>query len=372
MQQMKLPEVEAANLAMTQSGLERGLVMRAELGADGLVRGTASTYGNADRMDRVLLPGAFGKAAITVPLLLNHDDVPLGQSVFTPTAAGLAHASEMVGDPVQPGTGVPIRALLHKGYPATSIGWLPKTQYFGWAQFARAEPDRAKVCAAQGVVQSENLRYFGDVELVENSLVPIPANPRALLEAASLLAPRSAERAQLETMAELAAGARHSSNDQAAIQRAHDATVEAGAMCQDAADTTPLEPGAPEPGNEADDTGISGGWYDHMRSAQRHIEAAAAVVEQAADKPRFAMPDGSYPINTCSDVASAAKLAYHSKTYSFEEVRAHVMKAKNALDCPDSVLPGTWSDDGQQSAPDLSALDGIEDLDRELAAMKAR
>src|SRR5437773_9832612 len=120
MDQMKRLEEEATR----QGGIERGLVMRAELGEDGLVRGTASTYGNADRLDRVLLPGAFGKAAITVPFLLNHkDDTPLGQTTFTPSAAGLKHESEIVGDPVQPGTGVPIRALLRKGYPATSIGW---------------------------------------------------------------------------------------------------------------------------------------------------------------------------------------------------------------------------------------------------------
>ena len=63
-----------------------------------------------------------------------------------------------------------------------------------------------------------------------------------------------------------------------------------------------------------------------------------------ADKPKFAMPDGSYPINTCADVSDAAKLAHHSKTYSFAQIKAHVMKAKDALGCPDSVLPDTWDE----------------------------
>src|SRR6266704_6999449 len=57
---------------------------------------------------------------------------------------------------------------------------------------------------------------------------------------------------------------------------------------------------------------------------------------------KYAMANGSYPINNCSDVSDAAKLAHHSKTYSFEQVRAHVMRAKNALGCSDSVLPDTW------------------------------
>jgi len=361
-------------IAATQRGLERGLVMRAELGADGLVRGTASSYGNADRMDRVLLPGAFGRqSTLRVPFLLNHEDMPLGQSTFRVTSTGLDHESDIVGDPVQPGTGVPIRQLLHKGYPATSIGWVPKTQYFGWTQFARAEPERARAVAAQGVTQAEHLRYFGDVELVENSLVPIPANPRALLEAASLLAPRSAERAHLEAIAELAAGARHSSSDQAAIQRAHDATVEAGAACQaDVEDTNPLDPGDAESGVPADKTGISGGWFDHMHSAVTSLQRAeqiAAELLAAATKPTYAMPDGSYPISTCADVSSAAKLAHHSKTYSFAEVRAHVMKAKDGLNCPDSVLPETWT--AAEAAAALDALP-LDDLDRELAALKAR
>lgn len=70
---------------------------------------------------------------------------------------------------------------------------------------------------------------------------------------------------------------------------------------------------------------------------------------------RFTMPDGSYPIDQCTgenSVHSAALLAHHSKTYSFAEVKAHVMKAKAALGCPDSVLPATWTDSGGRSAAD--------------------
>lgn len=286
--QMALPDLEGKELGATQGALEHGLVMRAELGPDGMVRGTASTYGNADRMDRVLLPGAFGKTGkITVPFLLNHkDDMPLGQSVFTPTKDGLRHESDIVGDPVQPGTQVPIRKLLHSGYPATSIGWLPRKVYYGWSAFERAEPARAREAAAAGVVQGDHLRYFPEVELVENSLVPIPANPRALLEAASLLPTR--ERAHLEAIAilasEQAAGARHSTADQAHIQQAHDHLVSCGAECPQ----TPLEPGdtldaADTPsGTGIGDSGVKGGWQKHMRSAVKGHEVAQATNELVA------------------------------------------------------------------------------------------
>jgi prohead serine protease len=297
----------------TIGGLERGLVARAELGDDGLVRGVASTYGNVDRMDRVILPGAFGPVGTQwkVPFLLNHkDDTPIGQTTFTVTKSGLQHETELVGEPKQPGTGVPIRDLLRKGYPATSIGWLPKRAHFGWRNFAKAEPDLAQQAAVAGVHQDDNARYFSDVEVVENSLVPIPANPRALLEAAGLLSPRSDERMELEAMVEFAAGARHSTSDQAAIQRAHDATVEAGAACTqpmdsgESVDTSNSGPGGDMPPS---DSGIKGGWHTHMRSSYQEValqvlreyevpdhDAIAARIADAIEEQAVNLPESGF------------------------------------------------------------------------------
>jgi phage head maturation protease len=69
--------------------------------------------------------------------------------------------------------------------------------------------------------------------------------------------------------------------------------------------------------------------------------------------PKFVMPDGSYPISTCADVSDAAKLAHNSKTYSFGEIREHVMKAKGVLGCPDSVLPDTWDQPDAEGRSDF-------------------
>jgi HK97 family phage prohead protease len=78
-------------------------------------------------------------------------------------------------------------------------------------------------------------------------------------------------------------------------------------------------------------------------------------------KAKFQMADGSYPINTCADVSDAAKLAHHSKTYSFEQVRRHVMRAKAALGCSDSVIPDSWSSDsGGDSGSNSQPTGGIE------------
>ncbi len=378
-------------------GLEHGLVMRAELGDDGLVRGTASTYCNADRMDRVILPGAAGRPGdqLRVPFLLNHkDDTPLGESVFTLTRAGVDHATDIVGDPVQPGTGVPIKDLLRKGYPATSIGWIPKKAHFGWGNVLKAARTDAALSAqieqamAMGVVQDENMRYFSDIEIVENSLVPIPANPRALLEAASVLPPDSAGRYELEAMVELAAGARHSQSDLAAIQRAHDAVVEAGAMC-----TMPEPPGE---GPSADDHtqmpadgGVKGGWQNHMRSSyddvlrvlQEHengeviadalldLEIAAKysaeqlrTMLKSGEAMANANGDPSYPIADEEDLGRAIRRV-GSGGAEHDAIRRHIMKRARALNLADRV-PDTWNPDGslkEAAGVQLSEADGSEE-----------
>ena len=87
--------------------------------------------------------------------------------------------------------------------------------------------------------------------------------------------------------------------------------------------------------------------------------------EQVRASAKYAMGDGSYPISTCADVSDAAKLAHHSKTYSFAEVKAHVMKAKNALNCPDSALPDSWR---QANADEAAAMAAIESDARALLA----
>src|SRR5437868_1120551 len=114
-------------------------------GIDGeVIRGLASSIGNVDYAGRAFLPGAYGSGPKKVPFLLNHEEVPLGDSILTPTPQGLRHESKIVGNPVQPRTGVPIRDLLRAGYNATSIGWVDKGSYFGWRAFEKADPQRAR------------------------------------------------------------------------------------------------------------------------------------------------------------------------------------------------------------------------------------
>lgn len=74
---------------------------------------------------------------------------------------------------------------------------------------------------------------------------------------------------------------------------------------------------------------------------------------RADDEPKYSMPDGSYPIDNCADVHSAAVLAHHSKKYSFEQVKEMVLKAKKGLGCPDSSIPDTWK---EQNARPLACL----------------
>ncbi len=55
-----------------------------------------------------------------------------------------------------------------------------------------------------------------------------------------------------------------------------------------------------------------------------------------------AMPDGSYPIGDAQDVKSAASLVGHSKKYSAEQVKAHVIKNARRLGAM-SALPESWN-----------------------------
>jgi HK97 family phage prohead protease len=74
-----------------------------------------------------------------------------------------------------------------------------------------------------------------------------------------------------------------------------------------------------------------------------------------ADSFRSTMPNGSFPIERCTghnSVESAAKLAHNSGTYSFEEVKAHILRAKAALGCSEDVLPESWESGNDKDADD--------------------
>jgi hypothetical protein len=365
MKQMALDEpISGPMLRATPTAVEV-----AQTAAGYTFEGVASTIGHVDRMNRCFLPGAFGTAAVKTPLLAYHDDTqPIGATVFTPRGVKLTHKSKLSRTKLHD----EIEALIQDGgIPATSIGWLTPEQdrYYGWAALERRNPELAKLSIAAGVPQRDDVVYYASAELVENSVVPIPAHRGALIAIASLM---STERGMVDAMLELSAGARHSSADQSAIQRAHDALAEAGAICRDTGDTTPQDPGEGASGEPVARTGITGGWFESMRAAVTAADRAAQIAAElltAADKPAYAMPDGSYPINTCADVSDAAGLAHHSTKYSFEEIRAHVMRAKDGLNCPDSVLPDSWGAEAAKAA--LEAL-AIDDLARDLAALKAR
>lgn len=81
---------------------------------------------------------------------------------------------------------------------------------------------------------------------------------------------------------------------------------------------------------------------------------SAAEREEMAKKG-WAMPDGSYPIQTAADVKHAVNLVGKSKTYSYAQVKAHIVKNAKRIGAT-SVLPPDWLD--QKKAFDwLSAID---------------
>jgi len=62
--------------------------------------------------------------------------------------------------------------------------------------------------------------------------------------------------------------------------------------------------------------------------------------DKAADSGA-AMPDGSYPIENCEDLANAIQAIGRAKDP--DATKAHIRKRKSALGCPDVELPDTWA-----------------------------
>lgn len=228
------------------------------------IRGVASTVGNADRAKRAFLPGAFGIKPKRVPLLAFHDATqPIGSSVLTPTGNVLLHESTLANLP----EAERFRELIRVGaIPATSIGWVDQGSFQGWSALERGNPTLARAAAAAGVVKREDVVYYERAEIVENSLVPIPSNPMALLAVAGMMPEGTVERAILEDLIEMAAGSRHSQSDQAHLQMAHDHLAAVGAVC------------AIGDKNGASSNGVTGGWQKYMRSTLYRV-----AVQQAAD-----------------------------------------------------------------------------------------
>lgn len=89
---------------------------------------------------------------------------------------------------------------------------------------------------------------------------------------------------------------------------------------------------------------IAGAWHAVGKSPPpSEMNSAEYDPFEVRADAKYSMPDGSYPIDNCAQLTSAANLAHHSKTYSFAQVKAHVMKALAGLSCPMSALPDTWS-----------------------------
>lgn len=136
-------------------------------GAAGVIEGWASTFGDPpDRVGDIVKAGAFGDEAFTVPLLAFHDpEKPIGQATITPKAEGAWLSATLANTPFAQ----EMRELVKAGaVPSLSIGYQTKA--------------------------SEPNDYGGEdiykLDLMEVSLVPIPANPNALITTAKAFSPK--------------------------------------------------------------------------------------------------------------------------------------------------------------------------------------
>lgn len=129
----------------------------------GLITGTAWPFGSADRVGDVILPGAFKGARPPLPLLFGHDpNDPVGVwDAITEDAAGLQVKGRLLVNDVARAREV--RALVQAGsVTGLSIGFATK-----------------KAAARRG-----GGRTISALDLVEISLVTVPAHPGARVTSA--------------------------------------------------------------------------------------------------------------------------------------------------------------------------------------------
>ena len=144
----------------TRQGLE---IKRATVTAAGVFAGLASTFGKpADRLGDVVAPGAFSaslsehKAAGTMPALLwAHEPAePVGKwTSLTETSTGLQAEGQLT---LELARAKDAHALMRDGALSLSIGYRTRKSNY-----------------------REGSRILEDLDLVEISLVAMPANPRA-------------------------------------------------------------------------------------------------------------------------------------------------------------------------------------------------
>ncbi|MGE5113124.1 MAG: HK97 family phage prohead protease [Acidobacteriaceae bacterium] len=131
------------------------------IASDGTFTGLASTYGNVDLGNDMVMPGAFTKTLSDkrgqVPLLMGHDtSSPIGLAVLTDTPSGLQVKGELVLEVPEAKSAY---ALLKKGViKGLSIGY-----------------DTVKSVMDGGV------RKLTELKLFEVSLTPFPMNESAVI-----------------------------------------------------------------------------------------------------------------------------------------------------------------------------------------------
>lgn len=173
---------------------------------NGVMEGYASTYGNVDRSNEVVVKGAFGDHPFRVPFLAYHDPkMPIGSATCTPDEIGLRVSAVFANT----AKAQEMRELMRVGaVPALSIGY----------RVLKSSPGAQK-----------GIKELHALDTMEVSGVPIPCNRLALVTAAKSF---SLEPTEMDDFIDdMKAGRRNSASDQMRLQAAHDYLVESGAEC---------------------------------------------------------------------------------------------------------------------------------------------
>lgn len=188
----------------TTNEMVYGGVMDLEINApsdeEGVVYGYASWYGNLDRNGNIIQRGALKGKKLKVPLLWNHDDGDvIGSAEVVEDEKGMSYKAKLAVDSRSQTLrerAEYVYALVKEGHVSgNSIGFIPtKYEY------------RKKKHEGEELIY----RHIETLDLVEVTICPIQANPRARVEkhsfnpdaVAGLLQPLQAEIEELKSQME--------------------------------------------------------------------------------------------------------------------------------------------------------------------------
>lgn len=153
---------------------------------EGVIYGYAAKFGNIDRANEIILPGSLLRKDIKVPLLWNHNtNVVLGHAYITEDAKGYAYKGVFAIN----SENEDLRREARKYYTLVKEGHVDRNS-IGYRVLDYGHERR----------EGKTVRVLKKLDVAEVSIVPMPCNPEAGVDAVKYAETEESLRRQLEEL----------------------------------------------------------------------------------------------------------------------------------------------------------------------------